>query len=243
MKRFLLCLSAICVATMLRAQSGQCGPNLYWSIDQNTRTLKISGSGPMARYGQFKAPWYQYRQNIYYIVFDGSPTSLGFNAFLGLSNCWSITVPNSITSLNKALLRTSFKEIYLPASISFIEKGEFAFNFSLQAIHVDKNNPYFCSENGVLFDKSKTKLIHYPNAKSDASYTIPSTVTYVECFFNKYILSLTIPRSVVSITGDMIGEYACPNLQTIYYEDGFNPLLVYGGQKPHGQINFVRLSR
>ncbi len=42
------------------------------------------------------------------------------------------------------------------------------------------SNDYFCSEDGVLYDKGKTKLLRYPPAKTDTTFTLPSTVTYLE---------------------------------------------------------------
>ncbi len=47
---------------------------------------------------------------------------------------------------------------------------------SLTAINVDKNNAVYSSVDGVLFNKKKTELIAYPNAKKDADYTIPDGV-------------------------------------------------------------------
>ena len=43
------------------ATSGQCGDNVYWSLDEATGTLTISGSGDMWNftgwYGNKPAPW------------------------------------------------------------------------------------------------------------------------------------------------------------------------------------------
>jgi hypothetical protein len=43
----------------------------------------------------------------------------------------------------------------------------------LTSFYVDTNNPNYSSHNGVLFNKDLTKLICYPLAKSDTSYSIP----------------------------------------------------------------------
>lgn len=66
-------------------------------------------------------------------------------------------------------------EISLPASVTEIGAlGYYA--KELEKISVSPENPYFTSENGVLFSKDKTKLFCYPCAKQ-GSYTIPSEVT------------------------------------------------------------------
>ena len=51
---------------------------------------------------------------------------------------------------------------------------------SLEAITVDPKNANFTAVDGVLFNKSKTRLVRYPCAKADTAYTIPKTVTYVD---------------------------------------------------------------
>lgn len=52
-------------------------------------------------------------------------------------------------------------------------------NKYLKAIHVSKKNTAFASENGVLYDKYMTEIICYPEGKTDAAFTVPSTVTSI----------------------------------------------------------------
>ena len=49
---------------------------------------------------------------------------------------------------------------------------------SLTAITVDAANPAYSSVDGVLFDKSQTTLLQYPDGKAGA-YTIPDSVTSI----------------------------------------------------------------
>ena len=44
---------------------------------------------------------------------------------------------------------------------------------------VEDGNSYFCVENGVLYDKDKTRLISYPRSNAATSFVIPSSVTTV----------------------------------------------------------------
>lgn len=72
---------------------------------------------------------------------------------------------------------------------------------TLKAFDVDIKNPYFCSEDGVLFTKNKDKLVHYPASKAEQFYTIPNTV--IRCLFScftdtKNLNFLVIPESVVN---------------------------------------------
>lgn len=73
----------------------------------------------------------------------------------------------------------NLESITVPASVEII--GDCAFlNFSsdsLKNITVANENKYFSSENGVLFNKSKTELLCYPYGKNETTYTVPNTVT------------------------------------------------------------------
>ncbi len=89
---------------------------------------------------------------------DGKPvTSIGSYAFYNCTGLTSVTIPNSVTSI-----------------------GEWAFFncAALTSIAVDPLNPSYVALDGVLFNKSLTILLQYPNTKA-GSYTIPSSVTLI----------------------------------------------------------------
>jgi len=71
----------------------------------------------------------------------------------------------------------------------------------LTGFEVDNANPSYTSENGVIFEKGKKKLICFPGGKSD-SYDIPASVTSIGnyAFYNCASLKfVNIPGSVTSI--------------------------------------------
>ena len=62
--------------------SGQCGDNLTWSYNTETKTLTISGTGDMYGYSSNDAvPWYQYRSSIKNVSIGNNVTSIGNWAF------------------------------------------------------------------------------------------------------------------------------------------------------------------
>ena len=81
--------------------------------------------------------------------------------------------------------------------------GRLAFNLcnGLEEITVSPENPAYCSEDDVLFDKDKTTLIKYPDAKT-GNYVVPNCVTRIEelAFFDCVGLTgITVPEGLISI--------------------------------------------
>jgi hypothetical protein len=88
-------------------------------------------------------------------------------------------------------------------------------------IIVAENNAAYSSENGVLFDKTKTTLIQYPARKSDVSYVIPNSVESIGERAFTYCESLTEVTIPNSVTG--IGEYAFDHCTSLTSVTNLNP--------------------
>ena len=73
----------------------------------------------------------------------------------------------------------------------------------LTTISVSENNSSFSSDsNGVLYNKSKTQLIQYPAGNSNATFTIPKSVTSIAlaAFYGcTELTDIILPDSVTSI--------------------------------------------
>lgn len=71
------------------------------------------------------------------------------------------------------------KSISIPASVRGINPGAFNNCVSLRSIHVASGNRNYCSQDGVLYNKNKTKLIQYPLHKTNRSFRTPSTLVSI----------------------------------------------------------------
>lgn len=114
------------------------------------------------------------------------------------------TVPDTVTHINDYAFQGCNKltKILLPANLTEIGKNAFLSATRLTSITVNESNNNYSSADGVLFNKDKTILIHYPEAKAESSYEIPNTVNTISelAFFGSEKLeSLTIPGSVTTI--------------------------------------------
>ena len=89
-----------------------------------------------------------------------------------------ITLPTSITEIPPfAFYRcNSLSSVTIPQNVTTIGYVAFAECSKLSSFNVAEGNSYYSSENGVLFNKNKTILLQYPQAKSETSYNIPNSV-------------------------------------------------------------------
>ena len=210
-------------------RSGYCGAegnetSLAWKLTADG-TVTISGRGRMGDYDGIKntSP-FAYSNSVNKVVIENGVTSIGDYAFYYCRNLTSIAIPNSVTSIGDtafgecygltsvtlpysvtsigydAFWCTGLTSITIPSSIISIGFGAFKIQ-SLKQIYVDAANQKYCSVDGVLFSKDKTELVCYPGVKTDASYTVPNTVTRIgsDAFYSDYLTSITIPNSVILI--------------------------------------------
>ena len=70
-------------------------------------------------------------------------------------------------------------EITIPDTVIAIGDGAFSGCSRLEAIVVGDANPLFSTEDGVLFNKTKTTLLRYPEGRGEAVYTLPRSVTRI----------------------------------------------------------------
>ena len=71
---------------------------------------------------------------------------------------------------------TEVETIFIHSKIEKIGIGAFLDCKNLSTIVVDEENPYFCSEDGILYNKDKTCLIQFPANKPCTEFQVPLSV-------------------------------------------------------------------
>ena len=155
--------------------------------------------------------------NITSVVIPNTVTKIGEGAFTRCTKLTSITIGNKVETIETyAFDETAISTITIPASVKTIGDYIFYDCMNLKTINVASGSTSFASVNGVLFDKNITKLISYPIAKTNTTYTIPSTVTTIgELGFRKctYLEQINIPNSVTTLENFAFSHL--PKLKTI----------------------------
>jgi hypothetical protein len=70
--------------------------------------------------------------------------------------------------------------INIPANVTRIDVGAFFGTSKLTSITVSKKSKSFKSKNGVLFNKTASRLVIYPAGKKLKRYTVPTSVKIIE---------------------------------------------------------------
>ena len=154
------------------------------------------------------------------ITMPQSITRFGNSSFMGTALTTFNTLPN-LTEIGDSAFayNTSMTGLTISDKITSVGVGAFKGCLQMTSIKVSTSNANYTAVDGVLFDKSKTRLMQFPAAKDAKEYVIASTVTNIDedaFLMAQNLKDVTIPVSVTSI-GDNAFR-ACPVLKSVTVE-------------------------
>lgn len=187
------------VAVANAADSGTCGENLKWSLDDEG-VLTILGTGEMYDYtADNTPPWYYWRNDIKSIVINSGVTRIG----------------------NRAFNKCRVEEVYIPTSITSMGTLAFGNCSYLDAVYIQSLEKWcnidFESGSANPLDGSR-ELYVYGNYSS--TLVIPDGVTTIKQYaFYGYrdVKYLKLPNSVTTIEDSAFET--CDHLQTVTLPD------------------------
>ena len=211
----MLCAFVPCIASAYNGT--QYGDYLYYEVSNNTVTITDGDENAT----NIDIPTQINGMNV---------TSIGEAAFYGCSGLTSVTIPNSVTSIgDSAFARcTKLNDINIPDSVSSIGNYVFQNSDNIKEINVDKENENYCSIDGNLFNKNKTKLIKYAVGKNNTEYAIPEGVIdiNIDAFNGNYSLeTVSIPDSVINIGNQAF--FGCVRLSNLKMGNSINTIGKY----------------
>lgn len=121
---------------------GSCGEGVNWTLDTETRTLRISGNGKIMDYSNDESvPWYKYRGYVQTVIVEDGVTAIGDRAFVASTNMKAISLPEGITRIGAyAFYGVKYlEEITLPVTVTAIANNAFEHCSSLKEITIPKN--------------------------------------------------------------------------------------------------------
>ena len=138
-------------------------------------------------------------------------------AFKKCSQIKSVTISKNIQSIS--LDNTN------PSKYSETPSNPFYDCIYMNNIYVDEANRYFTSIDGVLYNKSVTKLLFYPSHKLDKTYTVPDSVTEIGFGAfqrNGIITEVTLPKGVTTMGSKAF--FDCASLRKINIPSGVSKI-------------------
>ena len=185
------------------------------------------------------------------------------DAFARCTNMESITLNDDLEEIGQeAFNNTKIKEIYIPASVTYLNPI-FIYGNSMDKIEIDPQNQNYTSDDKFIYNKNKTKIVRY--YKNDSSVVIPDGVEIVDTygFHNKSNLnqitisstvielnqcfqyctaltSITIPSNVEKISSSCFNN--CKNLAQINVDNTQNSIIGAPWGCPYGMraVNWLK---
>lgn len=110
--------------------------------------------------------------------------------------------------------------VTIPASVVSIVGNPF--DYAQLKLKLAPENPEFSLIDGVLFDKTGTKLLVYPCGRPGDTYEVPEGTTEIGAFAFagcQQLSKVTIPESVTTITSNSF--WNCDNLQLYVWDESY----------------------
>lgn len=206
------------VWTTVPLASGTCGAegdNLTWTLDCNG-TLTVSGTGAMADFDPWSAPWEDYRSStqLTSVIIEEGVTTVGEHAFYNCSFLSSVTVPNTVTAIKDYAFEgcSDLRSVTLPNSVTTIGYSAFAGCSFLESIDLgtgltDLGSDAFAgcyALESIVIPESVTEmgLSIFDGCQNLTSVQLPNGLTSIGWGMFKNCVSLpsiVIPGSVTTI--------------------------------------------
>ncbi|HCK86869.1 MAG TPA: hypothetical protein DHW68_07505 [Ruminococcaceae bacterium] len=195
-----------------------------------TSLSKVQLSNGLAKIGDYA---FGRCENLAEITIPDSVTEIGESAFSGCTSLKEITVSpdnKNYVSVDGVLFSKDMSILLaypagnkrstytVPDGVTKIEYGAFCDCTSLTEITVSPNNKNYSSFGGVLFNKSRSKLLKYPIGNECRAYIVPDGVAEIGSSAFDGCTSLeeiTIPESIRIIGSSAFNN--CSGMKNIYY--------------------------
>ena len=148
------------------------------------------------------------------------------DTFSGCKNLANIELPDCLESIeDNAFYECAMSYFELPQNLKAIGKTVFECCLNIESISISSDNPVFETEDGILYDKGKKKLIAYPSGKQEQVVELPVGLTCIGAGAFKECWNITAVKFPAGI--DSIEEEAfagCSSLSGIELPEGLKSI-------------------
>ena len=159
---------------------------------------------------------FSYCTNLKNIELSKNLTEIGMGALSHCTSLENIDIPDSVIIMDNIAMAgcSELKSVNIGSNLKTVGGQVFAGCTSLEKVNVNLNNKNYTSENGIWYDKNKTKIILYPYNKKDSAYTTPTSLkelcngyvgSYGILLDNSNLKTVTIEKNVAKIDDYAIG--------------------------------------
>jgi fibronectin type 3 domain-containing protein len=159
---------------------------------------------------------FSYCTNLKNIELSKNLTEIGMGALSHCTSLETIDIPDSVIIMDNIAMAgcSELKSVNIGSNLKTVGGQVFAGCTSLEKVNVNLNNKNYTSENGIWYDKNKTKIILYPYNKKDSAYTTPTSLkelcngyvgSYGMLLDNSNLKTVTIEKNVTKIDDYAIG--------------------------------------
>lgn len=143
---------------------------------------------------------------------------IGDFAFNCCSNLNGVNIPTSVTEIGSCAFADceSLITIEIKKNVNLLGERVFARCFGLKQIEVEEDNQNYCSENGALYNKTKTELICCPAGIEVKNFSVAGQTTTVKEYAFEVCNNLEeiiLPDELTKI--ENFAFYECKNLTTM----------------------------
>lgn len=203
MKTLILCLLCLCLALGGgRAEEALNDPEAAEGELSAESAMRISGS-------------FHYQDYI-----DDTIKIIALSAQAGTE---ALVIPETIdgryvVALGENLSTLAIESVSIPRSVVVIEGNPFP---AARKITVEESSPHYMVEDGILYNRAKTRLFHYPRHRQNPWFAVPEGVEIIAAGAisgNPYLQEILLPQSLTVLERRALAEN--PDLRSVQFSEG-----------------------
>ncbi len=176
------------VRSLEKQFTGLAADEIQWDYNSASKTVVISGEGPMRDYLQTAPDWDQYSAEAEHVVIGDNVTSVGAGAFLFFSALKDVDLGNTVEFIGEAAFSNceALWKVNFPASLKYVGAAAF-------------NNDLLHSENGFAFPEGMLYIGEdaFRSAFKENAVSIPASLSVIGdgAFANTFVSAFVVDEN------------------------------------------------